>query len=560
MEPIFTIKKIIFNSEKFYTKSKLEIEPGNLMVIVGPNNSGKTRVLEDIKTYLTSENKMQLLSEVVLEPSSTKDEFINSLKKFEKSGTEDPTNDFINLFRPSYSKSKDPINFTTKYAQIDSYYNDHIHSTGVIPQISNLTTFSLDAITRFELLRKQENTSYEQPQNFFGLIYNNDELRENIRDQIYNEFGYYFYLDTKHPPGQISIKLSGTRLKGTEKSEEIGDVKEIGKLLPISNYGHGVQAFSSILITVSSSPCDIILIDEPEAFLHPPQALHLGRSLSNITEQRKGSTIIVTHSPEILMGCVENSNVTILRITYDKKLGTVKQIDPKLLLELNNTPKLRSTSLFDSFFYKYSIVVEGDSDRVFYSEINRIIEKKGIDDTKFLGSFGKHSIVELVTPLRKIGIPTVAVYDFDSIKHIENFPFNRHLKQMGIPNSKIQYVEKERKFIETKFAELDMDKKEFYQKSGLESLSGDDLDRAKKFLDFLKKYGIFILPKGSMESWVKELDLPSGNKQLFVERFLDLIKNKNNRKKIRLKDNDVAKFIYDIKKWVEDPKRLGMEI
>jgi putative AbiEii toxin of type IV toxin-antitoxin system len=55
-----------------------------------------------------------------------------------------------------------------------------------------------------------------------------------------------------------------------------------GQIVSVSEFGDGVQCFIGICLSVLSYPFRIVMIDEPEAYLHPPTAYSLGRYLSQL--------------------------------------------------------------------------------------------------------------------------------------------------------------------------------------------------------------------------------------------------------------------------------------
>ncbi|WP_304722163.1 AAA family ATPase [Conexibacter sp. CPCC 206217] len=54
----------------------------------------------------------------------------------------------------------------------------------------------------------------------------------------------------------------------------------------VPDQGDGMRSFIGLLLTILSSSHPLILVDEPEAFLHPPQAVSWGGSLP----RRRGSS------------------------------------------------------------------------------------------------------------------------------------------------------------------------------------------------------------------------------------------------------------------------------
>lgn len=84
----------------------------------------------------------------------------------------------------------------------------------------------------------------------------------------------------------------------------------------LDEQGDGMRSFVTVLLHVlASTSHSIQLLDEPEAFLHPPQARLLGRY---IAEKRRDNSqlFIATHSTDVLDGLIEGgaNKVRIVRL------------------------------------------------------------------------------------------------------------------------------------------------------------------------------------------------------------------------------------------------------
>ena len=89
-----------------------------------------------------------------------------------------------------------------------------------------------------------------------------------------------------------------------------------------------MRSFAGILFDVFTSHKTITMIDEPEAFLHPPQARLLGRMLvKNKPNDRQ--FFISTHSEDFLKGLLDadSENVRIVRIERDGDVNNIKELD-----------------------------------------------------------------------------------------------------------------------------------------------------------------------------------------------------------------------------------------
>ena len=89
------------------------------------------------------------------------------------------------------------------------------------------------------------------------------------------------------------------------------------RALPLlTEQGDGMKSFIGLMLGLLAGQFQIVLVDEPEAFLHPPQARLLGRKLA--TEVPRGTQVFVaTHSSDVLQGLLDpdDANVTVVRLT-----------------------------------------------------------------------------------------------------------------------------------------------------------------------------------------------------------------------------------------------------
>lgn len=78
----------------------------------------------------------------------------------------------------------------------------------------------------------------------------------------------------------------------------------------------------------------VFMLDEPEAFLHPPQARVLGENLPSLLGERQ--SFISTHSIELIKGLLiaAEHRVRIIRITRNGALNPVHYLTPANLKEI----------------------------------------------------------------------------------------------------------------------------------------------------------------------------------------------------------------------------------
>lgn len=179
--------------------------------------------------------------------------------------------------------------------------------------------------------------------------------------------------------------------------------------------GDGVKSYAGILFEAVVSEIDITLIDEPEAFLHPPQMRRLGETLAS---EVKGQLFVATHSSDIMRGFLEGTKgrVRMLRIRREGNKNFVSEAAPDTVKELWNTPALRYSNALEGVFHEQAILCEDHSDcRLFNAVADHLAETQVGPwlDTAYIPTGGKHAIPTIASILRKVGVPVKAVFDID---------------------------------------------------------------------------------------------------------------------------------------------------
>jgi len=186
----------------------------------------------------------------------------------------------------------------------------------------------------------------------------------------------------------------------------------------VGSQGHGVKAFAGILMQVLANPTSVLLIDEPEAFLHPPQAYLLGRWLS-FNKSKETQIFVSTHSSDFIRGLLDanEERVRLLRLTHVDKINPVKELKSGDVKALWTDPILRYSNAIDGLFHTKVVVCEADSDCRFYSALMDAVRADGdAQACLFLPTFTKDRLAVPVEALQPVGVHTVVVADIDILK------------------------------------------------------------------------------------------------------------------------------------------------
>ena len=427
----------------------------------------------------------------------------------------------------------------------------------------SLVTLMLDGTSRMRLVAEQAGGDLQYPpDNSLQVLLRDDIKRHEVRRIVHEAFGRYFVLDPTNL-GQLRIRLS--------ERPPVDDIEERGihaqavefhaSAQLIQEASEGVKAFTGIITEVMAGDPSVILIDEPEAFLHPPLASKLGQEVARAALSTNKRVFASTHSPQFVMGCIQSgAPVNIVRLTYRAGIATARVLPSDELLELMRHPLLRSTGVLSGLFYEFIIVTESDADRAFYQEINeRLLQFKpewGIPNCLFINAQNKQTIQTLLRPLRKLGIPTAGIVDIDVLKD-GGTNWTNLLSSGDVPPLWHNSLASMRNAVKSA---MDATGKDMKRNGGLAILKAEDKKAAEDLLEQLKQYGIFVVPNGELESWVTHLGAKGHGPMWLVDVFERMGANPTADEYVKPGDDDAWAFMNEIRKWLLEPKRKGIPV
>lgn len=313
----------------------------------------------------------------------------------------------------------------------------------------------------------------------------------------------------------------------------------------------------------------IILVDEPEAFLHPTLSTKLGLELSKAAVSTKKQIFASTHSAAFLMGCIQSgAQLNIARLTYRDQVATSRILPSEEILQLMRNPLLRSTGVLNGLFHEFVVITEGDSDRAFYEEINeRLLRFKpewGIPNCLFINAQNKQTIRTIMKPLRKLGIPAVGIFDVDVVKD-GGKDFTELLDAAGVPapsHGSLQSLRNTVKgSLENKGLELEKAGtagKDMSYNGGIFKLDKANKETADNLMNQLAEYGIFCVRNGTLESWLKDLGVAARKSEWLVATFERMGEDPDSEGYTKPYEDDVWKFMSMVKTWLFDSERKGI--
>lgn len=397
----FRIKAIEFNDG-----TELSIENDDIIVVVGANNSGKSATLRGI--YQT------------IHKGNGKSYFVKSLHAtddFKKSDIESHVMKYSKIVHESSYSTYRGIGFSFLQIEIDRYWK--YNEDRGLGDLTGLFVQHVGTEERLSITNPPKNISLTSsaPEHPIHIIQKLDHLEVAFSNYFRQAFNTDLVLnrnagsDVPFHVGQRPIAEEG------EDRVKYSYVLKIEKLPLLHHQGDGMRSFVGILLHAFVTHHNLTLIDEPEAFLHPPQARMLGKMLSTHLPKNK-QLIIATHSEDFLKGILDSSsaNVRIIRIQRNGNANPVRTLEKEAFTKIWSDSLLRHSNILGGLFHPHVIVCESDSDCRFYSAmITAMCESKSIfnPDILFVHCGGKHRIPVVIKALNQLGVPITVIADFD---------------------------------------------------------------------------------------------------------------------------------------------------
>ncbi len=515
---------------KFNNGTEVDLSPGEVILFVGPNNVGKSRALNDIYELcgVAQRNPVVVVDSIsVSKDSGSMLEHIMKATKTELSGEN---------YRYTFGGMKSEVNPLT----LDETFRQ-IHNYGYF---RDMFVSRLETATRLSssepAMAIERNQSFSHPIHY--AAYNNDCARW-LSESFYSAFGQEITANTLHGvtiPLCIgpTIKLSGEFDSEIARHNAYSEIIETYE--QIHNQGDGQKSFIGIMLSLMLEYCQVHIIDEPEAFLHPPQARILGQIIGKTIDGSK-QAFISTHSEEIVKGLLDAcpNKLKIIRITRDGNANKFSVLNNDELKDFIEDPLLKYSNILSSLFHRDVVLCESDSDCKFYSLIeSNILKKQGkYSETLYIQCGGKQRMYKISSALKKLNIVVKLVPDIDvlndknvfkTIVETYGISWDETEKDYRIIESNINSTSRgvDRETLKLKLSEIlkssnekqlsrgeikkitnilkTPSKWDDIKHFGKNAIPQGDATRAFDNLDsILRQHGIFMVPVGQLEGFVR---------------------------------------------------------
>ncbi|WP_316828176.1 ATP-dependent nuclease [Pedobacter miscanthi] len=230
-------------------------------------------------------------------------------------------------------------------------------------------------------------------------------------------------LIVNHDGGQVIPLHVGDRPESTKDNDRVSKEysEKIYKMGQLQTQGDGMKSFAGVFLSLFADNYSINIIDEPEAFLHPPQAMLLGEMLAKNLNQDK-QLFISTHSEHFLKGMLAygGKRLIVVRLLREGNDTKTTLLDNKALQKIWKEPILKHSNILDGLFHAKVVLCESEGDSRFFSAISSaLIDDANISspDIHYVQCGGKHQFPTAINALKKLNVPLIVIGDFDLLNN-----------------------------------------------------------------------------------------------------------------------------------------------
>ncbi|PJZ86429.1 hypothetical protein CH364_09785 [Leptospira harrisiae] len=267
-----------------------------------------------------------------------------------------------------------------------------------------------------------------------------DEI-EKLAQTIFSESKTAFDDIANRITKNVSNIFPGTKIELIPQSKDAIDEKIVGAESflkvgtdhtynsPLMQQGTGIQrALLWSALSVMSDVSDgkkktkqtgeatrILLIDEPEAFLHPPTIRETRESLYDFALQNPDWQVLATtHSPVFID--LSKDHTTIIRVDATSPTQRYVSTD-KISFEVDERTRLQmirasNPMVNEFFFYENIILVEGPTEQIAIHHIAKELDL----NVHVINCFGKANITLFARILNQFKVPYIVIHDSDTPK------------------------------------------------------------------------------------------------------------------------------------------------
>ncbi|MNW40923.1 DNA replication and repair protein RecF [compost metagenome] len=436
------VKFSVTNYKVFKEKFTIDFSKDSIVILTGRNNTGKSTILEAINCFFQKENKAKTIpndcfsvrrTDITLEAVFESDEDQITIKKKYKEESApsfcDEKGKEIKKTHELYDKLEEILNNKPFYitpSMLPDDINDliqDIYSEIIKNDLLKLEDFNGDAEEDKDtstLAQEYSSLKKAYPAFLKKIKQNTDSILSQVSNDVSNNLRILFsnnHLSLNVVGGESEGFSSADLLKSTNSSVHIDSNKQ--SKMPLANQGTGLQRMSLIYLIqnmiekklLGENDNKLLLIDEPEAFLHPEAVRALSRSLYQIG--KKMPLMISTHSPILIDLSERHTSIQVFRVGEKEAIQLYKSVSEQF--DDDDIANMKILNYVDSyvnefFFADKVVIVEGDTEYIAFKHL----AKERDTNIHIIRARGKATIVTLMKVLNQFNSSYDVLHDVDN--------------------------------------------------------------------------------------------------------------------------------------------------
>ena len=552
-----------------------EVDCSGLILIVGPNSSGKSQLLRDIQKRLSGEPRQLVVATQVGVRRLSHEPLIKFLSDQGHIYLHEDV-DGTQFIRPKSTYAGMGGAQQIPKSQLDTWHGAYANPTPTYSRrqseyLGYLGRFLLTALFLDQRLTALNQTSLidfhnSPPSHDLHVLFLNDHAKEQLLEEVRSSFSKQAWPDISQG-NCICLKVSDSPT--VPSAEDRASATKMTLYRTIETEGDGLKSYVATCIALLLGRRPVCLVDEPEMCLHPPQAYNLGSFIGRIGTSTEGATFVATHSSQILRGVIQtNAKLQIIRLTKLAGSFHAHLVSSDALKQALAKPTVRAESVLDGIFAQAVVVLEADGDRTVYQAVWETLENEFHLDIHFAAVNGTSGIADTCALYTTLQIPVVALADVDVIADAEML--RRILNAMGCKETELlvsdaQHViaavkklppslspeDTRREVMEALLPDLDWNKDHDSVLRGKLRKVANQLDRMRRLkrrslseplpeeirqpldalIQKLLQAGLFVVPVGELEGWLSDQQIQASreNKWAWANEAAAIVRNLGSR-------------------------------
>lgn len=515
----------------------IPLQKDSILAIVGPNNSGKSHFLNQLRAHLYGESlaiadmNEGLISSIALRwPSGETEQYLSEVaeRNFARDG--------------SYYDPKLPYDVYGSTAAMNDRYISELAA-----EDSRLGLF-VDLFVRYDeplsRISESERQSMENSSSALVRLYEQNEAYRAVQD----DFRFIFDEEIHFHPlqGRLNFFLGPQ----PEKMPLVTDayspeaIQFLSDVATVDRQGLGMRNVLGLLLRLYTDSRSVILVDEPEAFLHPPQANRLGQVLHRVCSSQGCQVVCASHDRNFLSGLAQGNpnQLVVQRLAVRTDRDSVEYasltVDSRAFDDVRGKSRIRYTPILESLFASVAVLVENEKDALFfesavdyYLQSNTSGGRKSLRDSLlFIPTNGNSNFASTAELLHNLRSPTVIVGDLDLVSEPERLKKTVSAMDTGRSEQAFRLAQK----IVAHFREIYSNELDGVPKNQREGKlkkkvakhvsinHGDEQVRmlVDDLLEALKPAGVLLIPKGELEDFDRDI-IDSKDKNEWARAAID---------------------------------------